>query len=181
VLYPSTPQEVFESLVAGFFDPNPCIVMENKLLYTRSKGAISFDGDTGAVWRARKYRDGSEITVVATGAMVEQAIEAADDAGCSADVWNPLVLRPLDVTSIVDSVRSTGRLLVVQEAPAVSGFADRIVSQVCQAASDDLRARPVVVAAPDTPVPFAPELETAYRPGRSTIAEAMTALRGVTS
>ncbi|MBD3239033.1 MAG: transketolase, partial [Chitinivibrionales bacterium] len=180
-LYPTTPQEMFEAIVAGYHDPNPCVVFEHKLLYTAAKGAIAFDGDVSNVWRARQYRSGSDMTVVATGAMASVALRAVERKGYDADVWNPFVLAPLaeSIAEITDSVRRTGRLLVVQESTETAGMADRIVSTIVRSAWDALKTEPRIVAAPDEPVPFAPELETLHIPGVERISEALTELLGV--
>ena len=77
LLYPATPQETFEALVAGFYDPNPCLVFENKLLYWSRVGDIDFDGDLAAVWRPRRYVEGADLTLVAFGAMVPRPCAAA--------------------------------------------------------------------------------------------------------
>ncbi len=176
LLYPTTPQEMFEALVAAYHDPNPCVVFEHKLLYTRAKGGVRFDGNTEAVWRPRRCAEGSQVTVVATGAMVEVALEAASQAGCSADVWNPFVLCPLDLGPVHESVTRTGRLLVVQESGVTAGLGSMIVGRVCSESYGALQAAPVLVAAPDTPVPFAPELETRHRPDIQRVAAAMDTL-----
>ena len=112
LLYPATPQETFESLVAGFYDPNPCLVFEHKLLYWSRGGDVDFDGDLAAVWRPRRYTEGSDLTLVAFGAMTHEARCAAARSGHSVEVWNPLVLQPLDLGPIYASIRKTGRLLV---------------------------------------------------------------------
>ena len=70
LLYPATPQETYEALLAGFYDPNPCLVFEHKLLYWSRGGDIDFDGDLQAVWRPRRYTEGTDLTLVALGAMV---------------------------------------------------------------------------------------------------------------
>ncbi len=74
LLYPATPQETFEALVAGFYDPNPCLVFENKLLYWSRSGDVDFDGDAAAVWRPRRYTEGNDLTLVAFGAMTHEAV-----------------------------------------------------------------------------------------------------------
>lgn len=169
LLYPATPQEMFEALVAGFYDPNPCLVFEHKQLYWSRGGDIDFDGDLAAVWRPRRYTAGTELTLVAFGAMLPLACEAAARSGRSIEVWNPFVLQPLDIEPLAASVAKTGRLLVVQEAGETAGLGDRIVSLLTRRCFDALRCPPRLVAAPDAPVPFAPELEACYRPGRERI------------
>lgn len=179
VLYPATAQETFEALVAGFYDPNPCLVFEHKLLYWSKSGDVDFDGDLDRVWRPRRYREGSDITVVAFGAMVYEVLAAVDKLRVSADVWNPFVLQPLMIDPVVDSVRATGRLLVVQESPQSQGLGDRIISLICQTDPRMLAAAPVLVAPPDAPVPFAPQLESCYRPNCDRIAKAIEELLAV--
>ena len=164
LLYPATPQEMFEALLAGFYDPNPCLVFEHKLLYWSRSGDIDFDGDLQAAWRPRRYTEGSELTLVATGAMVHQAISAAVQCGRGVEVWNPLVLQPLDLGPILASVVKTGRLMVVQESGETQGLGDRLISVATRECFRALRCPPCLVAAPDMPVPFAPELESSYRP-----------------
>ncbi len=169
LLYPATPQETFEALVAGFYDRNPCLVFEHKLLYWSKTGEVDFDGELHSVWKARRYTEGTDLTLVATGAMVHEALAAAADCGRSVEVWNPFVLQPLDVSGIMASVRKTGRLLVVQECGETQGLGDRIISLVCRQGLGILKHPPKLIAAPDVPIPFAPELESCHRPNSDRI------------
>ena len=141
LLYPATPQETYEALLAGFYDPNPCLVFEHKLLYWSRSGDIDFDGDLQAVWRPRRYTEGTDLTLVALGAMVHQALAAAAQSGRSVEVWNPLVLQPLDLGPIADSVEKTGRLLVVQESGETQGLGDRLISLLTRECFPSLKAR----------------------------------------
>ncbi len=176
LLYPATPQETFEALVAGFYDRNPCLVFEHKLLYWTAVGPIDFDGNLTSVWRARRYTEGSDATVVAFGAMVPQALAAVQQSGRSVEVWNPFVLRPLDLDPIVESVERTGRLLVVQECGPTQGLGEQVIGQVSRRCHRALRAAPSLITAPDVPVPFAPELEASYRPNAQWIVAALQQL-----
>lgn len=169
LLYPATAQETFEALVAGFCDPNPCLVLEHKQLYWSKTGDIAFDGDLASVWRPRRHREGADLTLVSFGAMVHQSLVAADRAGRSIEVWNPFVLQPLEMTPILESVEKTGRLLVVQESGETQGLGDRIIALVARSGLR-LKCAPRLLAAPDMPVPFAPELELPCRPNVETIA-----------
>ena len=184
VFYPTTPQEVFESLVGGFLDPNPVCVLEHKQLYWSESGAIDFTGDVEELrrqlWRPRCHRrnpnvTGEGLTIVATGAMLrecEKSIKLVERNGVATDgveLWNPFVLNPSYWGPIVESVRRTGRLLVVQESGGFQGLADSVVRKVTEDAFESLRSSPRVVAAPEEPVPFAPELESVYRPEATTI------------
>jgi 2-oxoisovalerate dehydrogenase E1 component len=163
LLYPSTAQECYEAILAGFYDPNPCLVFEHKLLLWSKSGDIDFDGDVANVWRPRQYTTGTDLTLVAFGAMVHEAIAAANRSQGMVEVWNPFVLQPLCIDPIVESVKRTGRLLVVQECNEVQGLGDRIISLVTRKAYGKLKCAPRLLAAPEVPVPFAPELEAHYR------------------
>jgi 2-oxoisovalerate dehydrogenase E1 component len=178
LLYPSTPQETFEALVAGFHDPNPCIVFEHKLLYWSKGGDIAFEGSLEGLLTPRQYCQGAELTIVATGAMVEAVLAVVKSQGFSADVWNPFILSPLFLDPIIESVKKTGRLLVVQESGQVAGLGNHILAQVCQAAFADLKCAPRLVGAPDTPVPFARELESHYLPDKDRIRREVDILMG---
>lgn len=169
LIYPSTTQETFEALVAGFYDPNPCIVFEHKQLYWSKSGEIDFDGDIEAIWRPRRYTEGSDLTVVAFGAMVHECLKVVSSSEHSVEVWNPFVLQPMDFAPILDSIRKTGRLLVVQECGEIQGLGDRIVSLACREAFGALKSPPRLIASPNMPIPFAPELEAIHRPSAQRI------------
>lgn len=176
LLYPATPQEMFEALVAGFYDPNPCLVFEHKLLYWTQRGDIDFDGRLDRVWRTRQYTEGDELTLLAFGAMVHEALHAAKHSPRQVELLNPFALEPLDLEPILRSVEKTGRLLVVQEAGQTRGLGDRLISLCVQQAAAHWQARPALCAAPDVPVPFAPELEAHCRPSAQTILDAIERL-----
>jgi 2-oxoisovalerate dehydrogenase E1 component len=176
LLYPATAQETFEALLAGFYDPNPCLVLENKLLYWSKSGPIDFDGQLAPVWRARRYSEGKDLTLVAFGAMVYEALAAATNSSRQIEVWNPFVLHPISIEPIIESVQKTGRLLVVQECGLTQGLGDLVISRVSRAAHSALKASPQLLAAPDVPIPFAPELESYYRPNVEKILTAVESL-----
>lgn len=173
LLYPATAQETFEALVAGFHDPNPCLVFEHKQLYWSRSGEIDFDGNLSAVWRPRRYTEGTDLTVVTFGAMVHECLAVAARSPRSIEVWNPFVLQPMDIGPILESVVKTGRLLVVQECGEVQGLGDRVISLVCREALGALKCPPRLVAAPNLPIPFAPELEENHRPNGQRIEAAI--------
>ncbi len=176
LLYPATPQETYEALLAGFYDPNPCLVFEHKLLYWSRGGDIDFHGNLQDVWRPRRYSEGTDLTLVATGAMVHAALAAANQSGSSVEVWNPLVLQPLDLGPIAESVKKTGRLLVVQESGETQGLGDRLISLLTRECFPSLKAPPELIATPDVPIPFAPELEAVCRPSQEHIRKAIAAI-----
>ena len=178
LFYPVTPQETYEAIIAGFYDPNPCIVFEHKLLYWGKAGDIEFDGDLEKIYRPRQYTQGDDITIVAVGAMVEQTLIAVNSGNISASVWNPFILNPLSFEPILDSVRSTGRLLVVQEACESAGMGSNFLSLAAQKCFPQLKCSPALISAPDTPVPFAKELESAHLPDAGKIAAAIAKMIG---
>ena len=178
LFYPATPQETYEALMVGFYDDNPCVVFEHKLLYWGRPADIDFDGDLSKACRPRRYTEGSDITVIATGAMVDQALRAVEEGRYSAEVWNPFVLSPLCFGPIAESIRKTGRLLVVQESGATAGLGSHFISLAVRECFDKLRRAPELVAAPDTPVPFAKELETAFLPDSGRIAAVIEKMIG---
>ncbi|OHB67473.1 MAG: hypothetical protein A2V70_15950 [Planctomycetes bacterium RBG_13_63_9] len=139
-------------------------MLEHKLLYWSRSGPIDFDGDLDSVWRPRRYTEGSDLTLVAFGAMVHEATAAAGRCPRSVEVWNPFVLSPLNLGPIAASVEKTGRLLVVQECGATQGLGDRVISLAVRQCGRAMRHPPKLIAAPDVPVPFAPELESFCRP-----------------
>ena len=178
VFYPVTPQETFEALIAGFYDPNPCIIMEHKLLYWGRQEEISFDGDLEKIAHPRRYTEGSELTVVALGAMAEAAVSVVRNHNYSVQVWNPFILNPSVLDPIIESVSSTGRLLVVQESGSTAGLGDRIISVVCRECFGKLKRAPALLSTPDIPVPFARELESYFLPSQEKIRDCIESMIG---
>lgn len=178
LLYPYTPQETFEAIVAGFYDPNPCLVFEHKFLYGTKGGDIDFDGDLDKVWRERKYSDGDTCTVVGFGAMLDPVLAACAEIKAGFDIFNPFVMGPLAPVQILESVKKTGRLCIVQESTEIAGLGDRIISMACRECLSYLKKPPVLVSPPAMPVPFASELEQIYRPGKERVKKALEQLIG---
>ena len=178
LFYPVNPQETFEALVAGFYDPNPCIVFEHKFIYYGKPADVDFDGDVEKIFRPRKYSDGNDLTIIATGAMVDAVMEVTGKNGYSADVWNPFILFPLETSAIAKSVRKTGRLLVVQESGETAGLGSAIVYRIVKECFGALKCAPILVSAPDVPLPFAKELELQVIPGREKIDNAIKSMIG---
>ncbi len=166
---PATAFDAKGLLTAAIRDPDPVLFFEHKFLYRRVKEALP-EGEEVFVplGRARTHRPGTDLTIVTYGAMVWKSAEAAgrvsDEDGREIEVIDLRSLRPLDTGAIVESVRKTGRLLVVHEAPGFGGFAGEITAQVCEEAFEWLDAPIRRVTAMDTPVPYAPTLEDYYLP-----------------
>lgn len=153
----------------------PVLFFEHKALYaTRSEVP---DGDYSIPFgHARQVRSGEHATIVACGLMVSFAERAADELaqqGIGCDVLDLRTTSPLDEEAILDSVEQTGRLVIVDESPPRCSLATDISALVCEKAFASLRAPPVMVTAPHSPVPFARELESAYLPAPARIIEAV--------
>jgi 2-oxoisovalerate dehydrogenase E1 component beta subunit len=164
-------------LRAAIRDPDPVLFFEHKFLYRRVKEQLPTDEEVFVpLGEARTHRGGTDLTIVTYGAMVYKSAEAAEtvaaEDGSEIEVIDLRTLRPLDTDAIVESVKRTGRLLVVHEAPRFGGFAGEITAQVCEEAFEWLDAPIRRVTAIDTPVPYAPTLEDYYLPGKDDIVEA---------
>ena len=166
---PATVSDAKGLLKSAIRDPDPVLFFEHKFLYRRLKDDLPADTDfVVPLGRARTHREGSDLTIVTYGAMlytVEQAADRlAEEEGVKVEILDLRTLRPLDVDAITASVRKTGRLLIVHEAPSFGGFAGEITAQVCEEAFEWLDAPIRRVAALDTPVPYAAPLEDAHLP-----------------
>ncbi len=175
VVMPSTAADAAGLLASALADPNPVVFVENKTLYFR-KEEVPDEPEPIPLGRARIARRGRDVTVVALSRLVSESLAAAEELateGIEVEVIDPRTLVPLDLEAIVESVTRTHRLVVAHEAVEHGGFGAEIVSQVQQAAFDELDASIARVGAPFTPVPFSPPLEDAYLPGRSQVVAAV--------
>ncbi|MEJ2370022.1 MAG: alpha-ketoacid dehydrogenase subunit beta [Gemmatimonadales bacterium] len=169
---PATARDAKGLLRAAIRDPDPVLYFEHKYLYRRIKEELPIDEEIIVpLGAARTHRAGSDLTIVTYGAMVYKAEEAAsrisEEDGAELEVLDLRTLRPLDISTIVESVRRTGRVLIVHEASRFGGFAGEITSQICEEAFEWLDAPIRRVTALDTPIPFSPPLEEYYLPQRS--------------
>jgi 2-oxoisovalerate dehydrogenase E1 component beta subunit len=166
---PATVRDAKGLLTAAIRDPDPVLYFEHKFLYRRVKEMLP-EGEEIVVpiGKARRHREGDDLTIVTYGAMLHRADEAAQtieaEDGATIDLLDLRSLRPLDTGAIVESVRRTGRLLIVHEAAGFGGFAGEITAQVNEHAFEWLDAPIRRVTAIDTPVPYAPALEDYYLP-----------------
>jgi acetoin:2,6-dichlorophenolindophenol oxidoreductase subunit beta len=180
VAMPSTAADMAGLLASAIADPNPVVVVESKTLYFRREQLVG--RPTVPLGRARVVRAGRDVTVVALSRLVHDAVAAAEELameGIEVEVIDPRTLVPLDLETIVGSVRRTHRLVVAHEAVVHGGFGAEIAAQVQAAAFDDLDAPVERVGAPFAPIPFSPPLEDAYLPGRAEVAAAARATLGV--
>jgi len=165
VVAPSTPLDAYTLLRRAIADPDPVIVLEPKSRYwSKEDGELRADGP--AIGSARVLREGSACTIVTYGAMVARCLEAADALsaeGVECSVLDLRSLSPLDVEAIGGSVRSTGRAVVVHEAPLTLGMGAEVVARIVEEAFDHLEAPVLRVTGWDVPYPPA-SLEQTYLP-----------------
>ncbi|WP_019535969.1 alpha-ketoacid dehydrogenase subunit beta [Paenibacillus ginsengihumi] len=162
VIQPSTAYDAKGLLRAAIEDDNPVIFYEHKLLY-RTKGHVPEEPYTLPIGKADVKRAGTDVTVVATSIMVHKALEAAElleKEGIQIEVIDPRTLVPLDIETIVESVKKTSRLVVVHEAVKRSGFGAEIVSQVMESDAFDYLDAPIQrLGGLDVPIPYNPIME----------------------
>ena len=174
VVMPSRPVDAAGLLASAIADLNPVVFIENKTLYFR-KGEVPEPAVAVPIGEAVTLRRGDDVTIVALSRLVHDALDAAEllaKDGIEAEVIDPRTLVPLDLATIVESVRRTGRLVVAHEAVEHGGFGAEIAAQVQAAAFDHLDAPIERVGAPFAPVPLSPPLEDAYLPDADDIVAA---------
>ncbi len=172
VVAPATAQDAKGLLIGAIRDPNPVLFFEHKHLYRRIKGEVP-GGREPTPFTARVAREGTELTVIAYGAMVWSALEATEDIdGASVEVIDLRSLVPLDEAAILDSVRKTSKVVIVDEANATCAAGAQVAALVAARAFEHLDGPVVRVATPDVPIAFSPPLEHALLPQRERIREA---------
>jgi pyruvate dehydrogenase E1 component beta subunit len=175
VVMPSTPYDAKGLLIEAIRDDNPVVFLEHKVLYA-TEGEVPEEAYTIPFGQADIKREGSDVTVVATANMVHTALGAAEKLtgdGVSVEVVDPRTLYPLDMETIIASVKKTHRLVVLHEEVKFAGSGAEIAAQAAEDAFDYLDAPIVRVAAPYCPVPFSPPLEKAYIPSEEALIAAV--------
>jgi 2-oxoisovalerate dehydrogenase E1 component beta subunit len=175
VVVPSTPYDAKGLMKASIRDNDPVIFFEHKFLYRRIKGEVPDEDYTVPIGRADVKRRGEDISIITYGAMVHQSLTAAEElAGDDIDVevLDMRTVMPLDREAILDSAKKTSKVLVVTEDTLSYGIGAEIAAIVGQEAFEYLDGPVTRVAAPDTPIPYAPSLEDAFLPNAKKIAQA---------
>lgn len=175
LVMPSTPADAKGLLTAAIRSANPVIFLEHKLLYG-TKGAVPEGEYLIPIGKADVKRSGCDVTIVATGLMVNRALDAASslaEEGLSAEVIDLRSVQPLDEETILTSVEKTGRVVIVHEAPVRGGIGGEVAAVVANRALGYLDAPIQRVGAPWTPVPFGPVLTDAYVPKEADIIHAV--------
>ena len=166
VVMPSSPQRAYGLLLAAIRDPDPVIFFEPKRIYRQYKEEVPDDGEALPLDVCFVLRDGSDVTLVTWGAQVKETLEAAEaleKEGISAEVIDVATLKPLDFDTIHESVKKTGRCVIVHEAPRTAGFGAEIAAQLAEKAMFDLVAPVERVTGYDTHIPLF-RLEMKYLP-----------------
>jgi pyruvate/2-oxoglutarate/acetoin dehydrogenase E1 component len=178
IVCPSSPAEAKGLLKAAIRDDNPVLFLEHKRLYSVTGPAPT--EETIAIGTANVVRSGSDVTIVALGKGVPDALAAADalaGEGIDAEVIDLRSLRPLDTETILESVARTNRLMAVEEGPRTGGWGTGVLGAVAELGLHDLDDAWIVATA-ETPVPYSPTLEDAYMPDAHAIAAAVRARIG---
>ena len=180
VVLPSTPFDVKGLLKSAIRDDNPVAFLYHKyLVFTGVTSEIPDDDYVIPLGKADIKREGSDVTVVATGAMVHQALAAAEKLQArdiSLEVIDPRTLEPFDLETIIASLEKTGRIVIFTEEPKKNSAGLRIAGLVAENAFDLLDAPLKVIGAPDTPVPFSPTLEKVWLPNQDNLVRAIDEL-----
>jgi len=161
LVYPSTPHDARGLLISAIKDPNPVIFFEHHCLYD-FMGMVPDKEYEIPLGVADVKRKGKDLTIVATGLMVHRSIQAAEEVskeGISVEVVDPRSLNPLDIETILKSVKKTSRVLIVHEAQKTSGMGAEVAAQIAELAFEYLAAPIMRVCGKDTPIPFSPVLE----------------------
>jgi acetoin:2,6-dichlorophenolindophenol oxidoreductase subunit beta len=175
VVFASTPSDVRSLLWSAIYDDNPVVFFEHRTLYPL-KEEMSEEIEPVELGKARVHREGEDVTVIATGRLVHEALGAAKQAeedGISVEVVDPRTLQPLDEQTLIDSVKKTNRCVVAHEAVTRMGWGAEVAALVQHQAFDWLDAPVERVGARFTPLPFAPVMEEFVVPHADDVLEAV--------
>jgi pyruvate/2-oxoglutarate/acetoin dehydrogenase E1 component len=181
VVLPSTPADAKGLLAASIRDDNPVVYLHHYML-TLDKGPVPEGDFVIPLGVADVKRAGTDVTIVATGWMVRKSLTAAEHLakeGISAEVVDPRTLAPLDVETIVNSVKKTGHLVLVDQAPRHSSAAAIIAGEVAEHGFSHLKSAVKMVTALDTSIPYSEPLETYVLPSEERIMQAVRSVLGV--
>lgn len=175
VVMPSSPQRAYGLLLAAIRDPDPVIFFEPKRIYRQYKEEVPDDGEALPLDVCFVLRDGSDVTLVSWGSQIKETLETADalaKEGISAEVIDVACLKPLDFDTILESVKKTGRCVIVHEAAKTAGFGAEIAARLAEEALYDLHAPVERVTGYDTHIPLF-RLEMKYLPSVEKIVTAV--------
>ena len=164
VVYPSNPYDAKGLLMTAFDDPNPVMFFEHKAMYRSITGPVPEQPYSIPFGKARVVREGSALSIITYGMGVHWAIEVVNESGIDAEVVDLRTLVPLDVGTILASVKKTGKVLLLHEDTLTAGFGGELAAIIAEHAFEHLDAPIVRLASWDTPVPFALPLEQGFLP-----------------
>jgi pyruvate/2-oxoglutarate/acetoin dehydrogenase E1 component len=176
---PSTAYDAKGLIKSAIRDNNPVLFFEHFSLYQSVKEEIPEEEYLIPLGKADVKRKGKDLTIVATGLMVHRTLNAADrlaEEGISAEVIDPRTIAPLDETAILNSVKKTGRLIIVHEARKTGGVGSEIAATVNEKAFTYLKSPILRIGAPDVPNPYSAPLEKAFVPDEEIIAAKIRSL-----
>jgi 2-oxoisovalerate dehydrogenase E1 component beta subunit len=179
VVAPGTPADAKGLLLAAIRDDNPVIYFESKALYRTSKGYVPPGEYVVPIGAAHLVRRGDALSIITYGTQVREALAAAERLAAErieCDVLDLRTLKPLDTDAVLASVRRTNRALVVHSANQLAGVGAEVAAFLAEQAFDWLDAPVTRLGGLDTPVPFSPPLEDAYRPNAQKIYDAAVSL-----
>jgi pyruvate/2-oxoglutarate/acetoin dehydrogenase E1 component len=180
VVLPGTPYDAKGLLKSAIRDEDPVLFVESAVLY-RTKGEVPDEEYVIPLGKAEVMRKGDDVTIVGVSRMVGEAMSAAkklEQRGVSAEVIDIRTLQPLDLETIVESVKRTSRLVVACDDVKSGGVGSEISAAVLESAFDYLDAPIIRVACPEMPIPFSPTLEQMYMPSAEKIVEAAGQILG---
>jgi pyruvate dehydrogenase E1 component beta subunit len=162
VVMPTTPYDVKGLLIESIRDDNPVVFVEHKLLY-KTKGEVPEESYTIPLGKADVKREGSDLTIVATSIMIQRSLEAADQLaqeGIEVEIVDPRTLRPLDTETIVQSVKKSGKVLIVHEAVKTGGFGGELAAVIAESEAFGYLEAPILrLAGKEVPIPYNRNLE----------------------
>ena len=167
VVAPATPADAKGLLIAAIRDNNPVIYFESKLLYRSLKGHVPEGEYVVPIGKAHLARGGDDLSIITYGAQLHQALAAAERLagdGINCDVLDLRTLKPLDEDAILTSARKTGKILIVHSANQLAGVGAELAALIAEKAFEWLDGPIRRLGGLDTPIPFSPPLEDAYRP-----------------
>jgi 2-oxoisovalerate dehydrogenase E1 component beta subunit len=177
VVAPSTPADAKGLLTSAIRDDNPVIFFEAKPLYRSIRGHVPEGEHVVPIGQASTVRHGRDVTVITYGSMVHVALQAADTApDVGVRILDLRTLKPLDTEAVLEAARATGKVIVLHAANRNTGVGAEVAALIAEEAFEFLDGPIVRLGGADTPVPFSPPLEDAYRPSVDTVAEAIKTL-----
>src|SRR3989344_143324 len=177
VVIPATPNDAKGLLITAIRDPDPVIFMEPKRVYRAIKEEVPEEEFTIPFGQAQVVREGSDVTVIAWGAMVKVVNDSLEKTQRSVELINLRTLVPLDINTIINSVKKTGRVVIVHEAPRTAGFGAELIALINEKAFYNLKSQPVRVTGYDTIMPL-PKLENYYLPNEASLGNGIIRVSG---